>query len=379
MPVIIKCKTCGREFSCKPSRKMTAKYCSVKCRTDETVTINCKKCGKPFTKKQSDPKIFCSATCYHSDRNARNDLTGQRFGMLRVVSRISTKSGRLAWQCLCDCGRLTVIRSDALTAGKTTSCGVHFVRDLVGKLFGRLTVIKREDNNSRGRTRWLCRCDCGKELIVLGNSLNSGNTQSCGCYKDDVQRIDFRGQQIGRLTVLEPADGPSHVKNTSLHWLCSCECGNAVTISADSLRKALIGGKGKGARSCGCFNRESASQRMTRELNPNWRSDWTDQQRKENTAPRRTKGYIKWCRSVYRKDNFTCGACGRRGGVLHAHHLEGWGTNKTVRYEISNGITLCKKCHRKFHKSYGLGNNNTAQFTEFVKGLLPNISTLSTR
>src|SRR5690606_32604787 len=35
---------------------------------------------------------------------------------------------------------------------------------------------------SKGRAaRWLCRCDCGEELVVIGTSLRTGNTRSCGC------------------------------------------------------------------------------------------------------------------------------------------------------------------------------------------------------
>jgi hypothetical protein len=57
--------------------------------------------------------------------------------------------------------------------------------NLVGQRFGRLTVIVRVENGACNRTRWLCRCDCGSEVIVFGCGLKSGNTKSCGCYKHD--------------------------------------------------------------------------------------------------------------------------------------------------------------------------------------------------
>ena len=56
--------------------------------------------------------------------------------------------------------------------------------NLVGKKFGRLLVIEKAESLN-GKTRWLCRCDCGKERIVYSTSLKSGNTQSCGCYKTE--------------------------------------------------------------------------------------------------------------------------------------------------------------------------------------------------
>lgn len=52
--------------------------------------------------------------------------------------------------------------------------------DLTGQKFGRLTVIKRAENIGR-YSAWLCKCDCGKEKIINGNSLKSGLTRSCGC------------------------------------------------------------------------------------------------------------------------------------------------------------------------------------------------------
>ena len=53
--------------------------------------------------------------------------------------------------------------------------------DLTGKRFGRLTVVKYVDNDKHRNSRWLCLCDCGKEKIIIGQSLKSGATKSCGC------------------------------------------------------------------------------------------------------------------------------------------------------------------------------------------------------
>lgn len=60
--------------------------------------------------------------------------------------------------------------------------------DLIGHVFGRLRVIrflgtKREA--SRTFSYWLCKCICGRKLEVRRGSLTSGNTISCGCYKEE--------------------------------------------------------------------------------------------------------------------------------------------------------------------------------------------------
>ena len=60
------------------------------------------------------------------------------------------------------------------------------VHDLTGLTFNRLTVIRREGSNELGRATWLCRCECGNEIIVTGNNLLRNNTKSCGCLVHDV-------------------------------------------------------------------------------------------------------------------------------------------------------------------------------------------------
>lgn len=53
--------------------------------------------------------------------------------------------------------------------------------ELTGQRFGRLVVLRRAGSDRHGSALWLCRCDCGKEVVVRGSDLRSGNTQSCGC------------------------------------------------------------------------------------------------------------------------------------------------------------------------------------------------------
>lgn len=53
--------------------------------------------------------------------------------------------------------------------------------DKTGLRFGRLVVVERRDNTQNNMARWLCRCDCGKQTVVISASLQHGHTQSCGC------------------------------------------------------------------------------------------------------------------------------------------------------------------------------------------------------
>jgi hypothetical protein len=60
--------------------------------------------------------------------------------------------------------------------------------DLTGQQFGRLTVLKRVENNRWGAATWLCRCECGEEKKVLSNALRRGFTKSCWCLRREVSR-----------------------------------------------------------------------------------------------------------------------------------------------------------------------------------------------
>lgn len=65
---------------------------------------------------------------------------------------------------------------------------------------------------------------------------------------------------------------------------------------------------------------------------------------------RKTAKYKNWRDEVFKRDNFTCQKCGQVGGVLNAHHIKPFSKYKKLRYEVSNGITLCYKCHLVEHK-----------------------------
>jgi len=59
--------------------------------------------------------------------------------------------------------------------------------DLLGKRFGRLVTTERVRLGER--LAYVCTCDCGERVCVVGHRLNGGQTKSCGCFKDDVHRV----------------------------------------------------------------------------------------------------------------------------------------------------------------------------------------------
>lgn len=100
--------------------------------------------------------------------------------------------------------------------------------DLTGYRFGRLTVIQREDDYCKGKIKkamWKCLCDCGNEAIVRGESLKSGYTKSCGCYREErIIEGKRRKNRVGK-NVFVVEDDVVHVtlRDSKKEMICDLE------------------------------------------------------------------------------------------------------------------------------------------------------------
>lgn len=299
-------------------------------------------------------------------------------------------------------------------------------KDLTGMKFGRLTVVERSSNDKHGKTQWLCKCDCGNEKVIRGDSLRGG-TISCGCYnmeKISKPRLDLTGKKFGKLTVIDKA-------NEKGYWNCVCECGNTKKVSASNLQRGAT-------RSCGCLLKENSKEMMI-ELTEKQRHDeeykqrrnkkikqsWQDEERRKNMseqAKQRTgeknpnyKGGItpiafhlrhctkQWDKNVRLHCNGQCVLTGKKCNTRNStvHHLYGFNmivqeahvinnieikpqvkdyTKEELQIlenyvlgwhkDISNGVLLCNEIHKLFHSLYGKGNNTSYQFEEFKQRYL---------
>lgn len=63
---------------------------------------------------------------------------------------------------------------------------MHQFIDITGQKFGRLRVVGFAQKTKDRQFMWKCVCDCGNEVEVRGYSLRSGNTQSCGCLQKET-------------------------------------------------------------------------------------------------------------------------------------------------------------------------------------------------
>lgn len=185
------------------------------------------------------------------------DLTGQQFGDLTVLYKTEKPKNKSYtcsfWMCRCTCGTEKAYPSQSLRSGRATNCGCKTkekyanrgIKDIVGQRFGHLLVLehvpKPEHCNASG-AYFKCRCDCGNEKIIMGKSLRSGKTKSCGCHYDKI--TDLIGQRFGHL-VVEQLDSNVENRGNGAMWICRCDCGNYISVSMSN----LYGGQ----QSCGCI------------------------------------------------------------------------------------------------------------------------------
>lgn len=98
---------------------------------------------------------------------------------------------------------------------------------------------------------------------------------------------------------------------------------------------------------------------------PLWKHDKTQEER---LIKRTYTEYTDFIKSVLARDNYTCQCCGDKNTKhdIEVHHLDGYNWCVEKRTDETNGIVLCKNCHKNFHLKYGNGNNTKEQFEEWI-------------
>lgn len=113
----------------------------------------CPICGKEFNDPHHPKKIFCCEKCMRLGR--RKDLTGKQFGYLTVLKRVgySETSHSALWECKCKCGNIKIVLGNDLTYGHTKSCGCQKGKIIHGKgntrLYRIYNNIKQRCYNSK--------------------------------------------------------------------------------------------------------------------------------------------------------------------------------------------------------------------------------------
>jgi len=93
-------------------------------------------------------------------------------------------------------------------------------------------------------------------------------------------------------------------------------------------------------------------------LHPNWKGGKTA----KLTTLRHSLKYKLWREGVFERDDYTCQICGQRGGRLNADHIKMFAYYPKLRFELSNGRTLCESCHKLTDTYLVKGKDSEGEF-----------------
>lgn len=206
-------------------------------------------CGREKVIETSNLRSGHSTNC--GCKTGRVSHIGETFG--RLLAKEYIIGGY--YLCECNCGNVIKVKTANLVNGNTQSCGclqkertmeANYI-SLVGKTFGRLTVLERDKTIISPYVMYKCQCECGNTVIVNAQNLRTGTTKSCGCLKKELSyyrnKKDLLNQRFGKLKVVEET---SKREERSIIWKCLCDCGNTTYVSSRSLIHAKVA-------SCGCL------------------------------------------------------------------------------------------------------------------------------
>lgn len=118
----------------------------------------------------------------------------QQYGQLTVLEEFKSDSGPINVRVQCSCGTERIFRKTEVINGYVTSCHRGLCRtgsrNLVGKRFGYLVVIRLDLPNRSKHKSWVCLCDCGTETVVRQDHLVGNRDKSCGCKHDELVSLN---------------------------------------------------------------------------------------------------------------------------------------------------------------------------------------------
>jgi len=259
---------------------------------------------------------------------------------------------------ICECGRpAEIILSSFLQGKRCKGCVGERASIRQRRTIGEIREIFRKGGcklletvyiNARTKMKYIC--SCGRKAKIILDHFQRG-VRCRGCMGERLAEINRKTiEEVKKIFEDEGCRLLDTVyKNNKTKMWIICNCGRKTKISLIHFRD------GKRCKYCGI-------RKISGKNHYRYNFNLTEKDREDK---RKNHKNIEWREKVFEKDSFTCQICGKVGGQICAHHLEGYNFNKKLRFVVSNGITLDENCHKSFHKIYGYGNNTREQFLEF--------------
>ena len=162
-------------------------------------------------------------------------LKEKKYGKL-IILNIFRLNSKIFCECKCDCGNVIKVLKSNLLNGKKIDCGCRLKEKkkqvILHKKFEKLEVIDTYTENNKLFCK--CKCDCGNVIKVLKSNLLNGKKTDCGCLKEKGVYSNIIGKRYGRLIVINEISTID--KNGHKHFICKCDCGNTVEVLGQNLK-----------------------------------------------------------------------------------------------------------------------------------------------
>ena len=199
-------------------RKKPENYVSrIKYSKEQINEFNKNNPGKEMDKYGNVYQDINPNTHIRTDKYDITDIINKVFNRLKVIKfmrRVTENGTQLYVKCYCTCKEtdqnVVYVKSSELMSGRAKSCGciqkekasMSHYENLVGKIFGELTVLEECEERAKGQLRlWKCLCSCGNIVYVRTGDLNYGHTTSCGHIRAKNSKIanTKHGESSNRL------------------------------------------------------------------------------------------------------------------------------------------------------------------------------------
>lgn len=231
-----------------------------------------------------------------------------------------------------ECGKVYMVRAGALKfkgrSGKCFECGMA---DRSKRISEEKVSLKYRECNICGEVK-----DAQLDFYV------SNSRACCKSCMPQNQKIEHTCVVCGKKRIVTKA-------NLRLSGGSCRSCATKEVSSRPEIKeRASKNAKDQVLKQGGVPNAKKFTKEQGGENHYNWKGGITP----ENIRIRLSEDMKNWRRYVFERDNYTCQECGQRGGKLCAHHLKEFSNYPELRFELSNGQTLCYPCHGKTH-NYG--------------------------
>lgn len=354
-----------------------------------------------------------------NEKNIPKDMKkGCRYGLLTLTGSYKVdKFQARHYEAECECGN--IIYRDAKNIRKSKCCLVKNHPELrkentskadrtkelnnkhVGSTIKGHTVIEIRDD-SRYRVVDMSCNKCGNIVTRRLSKFLEGRVNGClRNHKEDIERIrteseakriqkakeaeirkqdrikankgifrykDLTGQVFGRLTVLRYVGARITNSGRVALFECKCECGETCVVGSSVLKA--------GRKLC-----DKELLELKREQGAKASRNRVRNNRNKGIFPKgsfrriHNKKMTKYSWTVYHKYQGVCQRCKtiHPKKESHCHHMIPLAVNKNTAFIVSNGILLCRECHREFHKTYGWVGFKPKDIFTFIKDFPRNL------